>query len=549
MKKYSCFISCLIFLLFLAGFFIPGTAAATDAQKSVLELESMVQSMAHYSRMIDATREVMAGPEGAGREKELGEKLSELQLKLQVMERSFEQLSAGMGLDALQQEKDTGIDWNRELAEFLAPIMTELKKMTSRPRHIEALRNEITQYDARLRMAKSAQKRLISLVAQTSNPRLIEKLGRLTRSWENKENEIRAQMAVSEKALEQALGEKKSIGRSFKDLVEFFFQSRGRNLFLAFLAFAVVWVCLRYLHKLIFHLSPFHKNGRSFGVRVFDLFYRVFTVVVSAFVLLGTLYFLGDWLLLSLAIIFVMGVVWASKQAIPRFWNQAALMLNFGSVREGEVVVYKGIPYELVSINMNSKLENKALENGFVRLHINDLMELRSRPVTPNESWFPSKSGDWVQLADGTYGCVLAQTPEMVTLKLKGGALKYYPTADYLAQSPVNLSGGYRLTGIFGLDYQHQPIATTEIPSTIQKAVMEGLVKAGHEDSIERIRVEFKEAGASSLDMAILAEFNGKAGAHYWVLERAMQKICVDICNQQKWVIPFQQVSVHMAGS
>jgi hypothetical protein len=549
MKIYSCFISCTIFLLFLAGFFIPGAAAAMDTQKSVLELESMVQSMAHYSRMIDATREVMAGSEGIGREKELGEKLSELQLKLQVMERSFEQLSAGMGIDALQQEKDTGIDWNRELAEFLAPIVTELKKMTSRPRHIEALRNEITQYYARLRMAKSAQKRLISLVAQTSNPQLIEKLGHLTRSWENKENEIRAQMAVSEKALEKALGEKKSIGRSIQDLVEFFFQSRGRNLFLAFLAFAVVWVCLHYLHKLIFHLSPFHKSGRSFGVRVFDLFYRVFTVVVSAFVLLGTLYFLGDWLLLSLAIIFVMGVVWASKQAIPRFWNQAALMLNFGSVREGEVVVYKGIPYELVSINMNSKLENKALENGFVRLHINDLMELRSRPITPNESWFPSKSGDWIQLADGTYGCVLAQTPEMVTLKLKGGALKYYPTADYLAQSPVNLSNGYRLTGIFGLDYQHQSIATTEIPSTIQKAVMEGLVRAGHEDSIERIRVEFKEAGASSLDMAILAEFNGKAGAHYWVLERAMQKICVDICNQQKWVIPFQQVSVHMAGS
>ena len=88
---------------------------------------------------------------------------------------------------------------------------------------------------------------------------------------------------------------------------------------------------------------------------------------------------------------------------------------------------------------MNSKLENKALENGFVRLHINDLMKLRSRPVTPNESWFPSKSSDWIRLADGTYGYVLAQTPEMVTLKLKGGALKYYPTADYLAQSPVNL--------------------------------------------------------------------------------------------------------------
>ncbi len=548
MNRIRFFLLCL-FVLSAPFNFSLASASQPDGHNTIQSLEAMVQSMNNLSRMISATREVMNGPNGIGREKELKARLDELLMKMQVMEGSFEQLSAGMGLDALHKEKEEDIDWNRELAEFLAPIMNELKKMTSRPREIEALRNEIARYDSQLQMARGAQVRLISMVSKTNNPQLIEKLGNLTRSWENQENEIKARMAVSQKALEKALGEKKSITRSFQELLEFFFQTRGRNLFLALLAFAVVWGCLRYLHKLIFRLSPFHKKGRSFGVRIFDLFYRVFTVLVSAFMLLGTLYFLGDWLLLSLAIIFVMGVVWASKQALPRFWNQAALMLNFGAVREGEVVVYKGIPYEVASINMNSKLENKALENGFVRLRINDLMELRSRPITENEPWFPSRCGDWVRLADGTYGTVTAQTPEMVALKLKGGALKYYPTSEYLAQSPTNLTTGYRLTATFGLDYRHQSIATHEIPETIEKAVGEGLEKAGHGDLIERIRVEFKEAGASSLDMAILAEFNGNAGSKYWVLERAIQRICVDVCNRHGWVIPFQQVSVHMAGS
>ncbi|MBW2708106.1 MAG: hypothetical protein JRD04_02295 [Deltaproteobacteria bacterium] len=548
MKKNQLFF--LSFLVLAAPlFFSSASAAQTDAQATTEILETLVQSMNNLSRMISATRDVMKSPDGIGREKELQARLDEFQTKLQVIESSFEQLSAGIGLDALQKKEEAGVNWNRELTEFLAPIMTQVKKMTSRPRQIEALRNEIAQYNSQLQMTQAAQKRLISLVSQAGNPQLIEKLGKLTRSWENQENELRARMAVSEKALEKAMGEKKSIVRSFQELLEFFFQSRGRNLFLAFLAFVVIWSGLYYLHKLIFRLSPFHKKGRSFGVRVFDLFYRVFTVFISAFVLLGTLYFLGDWLLLSLAIIFVMGIAWASKQALPRFWNQAALMLNFGAVREGEVVVYKGIPYEVASINMNSKLENKALENGFVRLRINDLMELRSRPITENEPWFPSRTGEWVHLADGTYGSVAAQTPEMVTLKLKGGALKYYTTSEYLAQSPTNLSNGYRLTGVFGLDYQHQRIATDEIPEIIQKSVTEALEKTGHGPFVERIRVEFKAAGASSLDMAILAEFNGKAGSKYWVLERAIQKICVDVCNQHNWVIPFQQVSVHMAGS
>ena len=546
MKRIQLFI---LFFFILAGPYPYSSAFAsqTDAQVSIQNLESLVQSMNNLSRMISATQDVMKSSDGIGREKELRAQLGELQTKLQVMEGSFEQLSAGMGLDALKKEKQTGVDWNRELTDFLAPIMSQVRKMTSRPRQIEALRNEIAKYHAQLRMTQEAQKRLILLVSQAGNPQLIEKLGKLTRSWENQENQVRARMAVSEKALEKAMGEKKSIGRSFQELLEFFFQSRGRNLVLALLAFAVIFGCLHYLHKLIFHLSPFHKKGRSFGVRVFDLFYRVFTVIISAFVLLGTLYFLGDWLLLSLAIIFVMGIAWASKQALPRFWSQATLMLNFGAVREGEVVVYKGIPYEVGAINMNSKLENEALENGFVRLHINDLMKLRSRPITENEPWFPSRSGDWVILADGTYGSVVAQTPEMVTLKLKGSALKYYSTTDYLAQSPTNLSSGYRLTGIFGLDYRHQGIATGEIPKIIQDALTVELAKAGHGNHIERIRVEFKEAGASSLDMAILAEFNGEAGSKYWVLERAIQRICVDVCNLHDWVIPFQQVSVHMA--
>ena len=546
MKRIQLFI---LFFFILAGPYPYSSAFAsqTDAQVSIQNLEALVQSMNNLSRMISATQDVMKSSDGIGREKELRAQLGELQTKLQVMEGSFEQLSAGMGLDALKKEKQTGVDWNRELTDFLAPIMSQVRKMTSRPRQIEALRNEVAQYHAQLRMTQEAQKRLILLVSQAGNPQLIEKLGKLTRSWENQENQVRARMAVSEKALEKAMGEKKSIGRSFQELLEFFFQSRGRNLVLALLAFAVIFGCLHYLHKLIFHLSPFHKKGRSFGVRVFDLFYRVFTVIISAFVLLGTLYFLGDWLLLSLAIIFVMGIAWASKQALPRFWSQATLMLNFGAVREGEVVVYKGIPYEVGSINMNSKLENEALENGFVRLHINDLMKLRSRPITENEPWFPSRSGDWVILADGTYGSVVAQTPEMVNLKLKGSALKYYSTTDYLAQSPTNLSSGYRLTGIFGLDYRHQGIATGEIPKIIQDALTVELAKAGHGNLIERIRVEFKEAGASSLDMAILAEFNGEAGSKYWVLERAIQRICVDVCNLHDWVIPFQQVSVHMA--
>ena len=45
----------------------------------------------------------------------------------------------------------------------------------------------------------------------------------------------------------------------------------------------------------------------------------------------------------------------------------------------------------------------------------------------------------------------------------------------------------------------------------------------------------------------IIADFKGGAGEKYYLLDRTIQRICVDTCNRNHWVIPFQQVTLHMA--
>jgi len=141
----------------------------------------------------------------------------------------------------------------------------------------------------------------------------------------------------------------------------------------------------------------------------------------------------------------------------------------------------------------------------------------------------------------------VVQTPETVKLQLLGGASTTYRTPDYLARTPMNLSAGFRLWIVFGLDYAHQPIITEKIPALLETAITHGLNAEGHGGSINSIQVQFKEAGPSSLDVAVLADFKGEAGSEYRLLERKIQRICVDTCNRHHWVIPFQQVTVHMA--
>lgn len=150
-------------------------------------------------------------------------------------------------------------------------------------------------------------------------------------------------------------------------------------------------------------------------------------------------------------------------------------------------------------------------------------------------------------LSDGTRGKVVHQTPEVVELVLLGGSRKTYRTEDYIGQSPTNLSTNFRIRSTFGVDYQHQRIATTEIPKLLQNRLQKDFEAAGFAKPLLNLKVEFKNAGASSLDLEVIADFSGKAAQEHELLLRLIQRICVDSCNDHGWQIPFTQVTVHEA--
>src|SRR6266487_2891930 len=163
-------------------------------------------------------------------------------------------------------------------------------------------------------------------------------------------------------------------------------------------------------------------------------FCKVFGATLSA---LLVLYLFEDWVLLTLAIVFMMGLAWTSKSAMPRIWGEIMLLLNMGAVREGERLMYNGIPWLVQSLNFSAVLVNPELAGGSLRLPLHDLFALRSRSFAHEEPWFPTRTGDWVLLDDQTLGKVILQTPEIVRLILLGGGRRTFPTSDFLAQSSV----------------------------------------------------------------------------------------------------------------
>lgn len=482
----------------------------------------------------------------------LDSEISALKTKLKELETDFESVALGIDPTTFHAPPQKKFEWKDEVNKLVDPLITTLKRMTARPRQIEMLRNEITRHEEQLEIVRTALENLEKLLTKVdpSEKRLGKRLAVMADTWREKEKQISDQLAVSRLQLEELLKEKKSVFESSQEFFRSFFKSRGRNLVLALLAFVTVFTGLRYSYRLICRFSPVHRDGkRNFFIRITDVLYHVLTVAGATGAMLAVFYISSDWMLLSCTIIFLLGMSWAAKEGLPLYWRQIQLMLNLGTVRENERIVYLGVPWEVVSLSFFTTLENPALTSGTFRVPLKEMIGLNSRPWSEKEPWFPSDTNDWVILSDGTRGQVVTQTPEMVQLVLRGGSRKTYMTPDFLSLTPLNISENFRLKILFGLSYDHQAIITGEIPEKLGAALREGLVAAGYGPQLVQVKAEIENAGASAIDLIIIADFSGEVAALYNVLKRLIQKLAIDACTQNKWEIPFTQLVIHTADA
>ncbi|GBC60487.1 hypothetical protein DENIS_1440 [Desulfonema ishimotonii] len=510
-------------------------------------LKTLILSRQELEEQIRAKKRQYRSTRNKEEQAEIREILDRLEEQEAVLERNIERVATNVDVEAFQTKSDENFNWEDEIVELIEPFVHELKKMTERPRQIEKLRAQISFYENRLEMIRRAIQNIEKVSLQVEkNAQLTKELKHLKKSWENKQTIYSDQLKVTRYQLDELLRHKQSLWDSGQKLLKVFFKTRGRNLAFSLLGFVVVFFLMRVLHKSIYRYSPIHhKEKRTFLIRLSDVLYYVLTFLGATGALLAVLYLSGDWLLLSIAIIFLFGLVWTAKTGIPRFWKQIQLMLNLGAVRENERMMFNGVPWRVVSLNIYARLENPAFFPAMIRVPLQDIVQLNSRPYSKNEPWFPCNIGDWVILADGTRGEAVSQTQEMVQLILRGGSRKTYQTQDFLGLSPVNISGSFRLKIVFGFDYAHQSVITGEIPSRLTAALKQGVEKAGYGDHMIQLRVETEGAGASSLDLLVIADFRGAVAALYNVLRRLIQKIIIDACTENGWGIPFPQLTLH----
>jgi len=371
----------------------------TTEMSTLTTLQSLIRSMQDLESQLKDLKPALKAAETEEQKIKIAAEINKLAESLDEHENDFERISIGVDLDRFGEKPEQDLDWKNEVQELLGPVLQELKNMTARPRQLERLRSEVAHYENKVPIVKKAIANLQKLIDKTKDDQLKDQLSNLKKHWVNEEQQIFNQLTVAKYRLEEKNKEKKSLLDSTQNILRIFFKSRGKNLFLSIVSFILVFLILRLFYQLVYKFSPILKSkARSFYVRLGEVLYHIMTFVGAASVSLIVLYGSGDWVLLSLAIIFMVGLAWTAKQGLPRFWEQIKLLLNLGTVRENERVIYRGLPWKVVSINLYSRLENPALKSSLIRLPLRGLIELISRPYHADEPWFPCKENDWVIL-------------------------------------------------------------------------------------------------------------------------------------------------------
>ena len=140
-------------------------------------------------------------------------------------------------------------------------------------------------------------------------------------------------------------------------------------------------------------------------------------------------------------------------------------------------------------------------------------------------------------LADGVFGRVRTQTPEVVVVE-SFEAVRSYPTAEFLKQAPRNLSRGFVVDATFHVGLEHRNEVTTTLREQLERAIVDAVAATVPTERVRKVSVEFNGMQPTGFELLAMAECDGTLAGDYWPIRRAMQAAFVRASQQHDWQPP-----------
>ncbi|MEA2027620.1 MAG: hypothetical protein U9N49_01405, partial [Campylobacterota bacterium] len=538
------------FLLFLLLFVLLSLKLhSNENNKSTLHTIEALEALKNSQEMLEKEIKLKSRKIkrlSADKKQPLEVEIAQLTTQLNEIKTKFNNIATGIDKAKLQPKEDQKkSSLNEDFKLLLKPLVESAKEATKELRQKAELQEEVAYYKLSQTLALKAYANIEELLKSSKDKALKKELKPLKKYWSQQLVFLNSQLNASQHQIEHLEQNSDLLSQSPQESTKTFFEKRGLFLLEGFIAFLGVLIVMKMVHWIIQKLFyTFHKPSRHFSLRLLDLTYRLSTIILAVVVPMGVFYFEEDWFLFSMGILILLGMLWTFRNLISKFWQQARLFLNIGSVREDERIYYQDLPWRVKHINIFTTLENP-VSGVCMRLPIESLVGLVSRPIREAEPWFPCKIEDWVVLSDGFFGQVVGISLEFIELQDLSKGHKMYQILDFLSHSPLNLSTDFRIVETIGISYNHQKESTNLVVEQLKSYIMEQMEKEGYLQGVKKLNVQFVNAGDFSLNIDVIANFRGDMAPLYKALRRHIGRWCVDACTHYHWEIPFPQLTIH----
>ena len=521
---------------------IQGTEAVEQNRRDLREKEATLESMrTGKGRAAKASAEEIA---------DFQKDIDATRLSLQQHENELRQAIIGVtGLEDAQ-DAEPSVELTQDFKDVLQPLLRSAKELVATQRRTAQIQSEINRKQALVKKYDEAIANLDNVREAAhmvpGNKDLSTLLVDERKQLETRRAHLPVEIGNLQREHDALEAERKPWSEYATTLLRDSIMRRIWNLLLMGLVVALVLLGFRIAHRFVTRRGWLKRLGLNIFLlrlgRVFYYFFSALTASVGGFLVL---YASNDWFLLTLAMLALVGLLLAGRHTLPKLYEQVKLLLNVGSTREGERVIYRDLPWLVKRLNFFCDLTNPSLTGGNLRLTLRDVIPLNSRPYDRKERWFPTEEGDWVIMEDGLFGRVVIQTPEYVQLVPSGGSYKTYLTPEFLKRNPRNLSHNFRIQSIFSISYAHAIAAQSEIPTLLESRLRRDLHSLLDMEEILHLKVTIAKAAASSIDLLVILDCRGSAAPHYQEIERLIQGSCIAEAMAQHWEIPFPQLTVH----
>ena len=469
-------------------------------------------------------------------------------------EKMFEKTALGgleVGLyevSSTEEEEIMQYDWQKELIKIVQPVFSSLQNLTESQRKRDFIRTTRAELEQNLISIDEALIHLDELDQSQLNEVSLKQLEKIRNSWDIKRSYYENQLDLINLQYREIEKEGSLYERVIQGVWNFV-TNEGKILFLSLGAFfGLLYIFSWILRRIVAHhekkvQSQLHVKKVTLAWRIILLMYELISFVIAFSALLVILHSSGDMVLFGFAILIILAMMISLRNSIPAYFSRLRTFLNMGLAREGERVIYQGIPWEIEHINLYSVfLLNPLLENGRIRLTIDCLENMVSRDMAHDEAYYPTVAGDTV-LIDSIYAQVIKQTPETVYLSTYG-TLFEYGTAEFAASKPMNLTAGYIASTQFVLDRTHRYDDLNDIVAKLKAVAEELLMNDKNCHALANaVYTNFREVNAyGDLVFGMSISMGANAEDYYYAIPRLLQQSAVIAANRFGWTLPEKSI-------